>query len=352
MPNATSDWPWNAKMVNAPDAVAMLPTKTNGAVDWGDICVAQLDTGISQHPVFNWHDGKSDILRDDLGVNYVEGGTPPRDPQGYRGNPGHGTRTASVLCGDLDGSYSGIAPGLPTIPYRVSNSVVLGKHEVRSNIAKAIRHAIDQNGCDVITISMGIPMLSWFSGRPMGKAVDYAYDRGVMIVAAGGQQINRVVYPGKAYRTISVGGIREDRKIWFDYDANSGPRGGGQRDFIDIWAPAAKVPRANTHVGDDGESYDFGPGNGTSFATPHVTAAAAMWLRLHRENLNRTYREPWMRIEAFRQLIQKTAQKRIRAAAPKISNTGILDIKSVLDQQLPTLSAKDKETRLAVKQWQ
>jgi len=34
---------WNPKMVMAPQAQAMLPTKPTGKINWGDIDVAQID---------------------------------------------------------------------------------------------------------------------------------------------------------------------------------------------------------------------------------------------------------------------------------------------------------------------
>ncbi len=237
---------WNHLMVNAPEALAMLPTTATGVVDWQDIWVAHLDTGFSYHPVFNWSGNTSDIILYQRGLNHIEIGETPHDPQGYSGNPGHGTRTSSVLAGNLAGSYIGIAPGVPTVPYRVSNTVILSEREIRANLANAIRHAIDFNGCDVITISMGTPMLIPFTSRPLGEAVDYAYERGVIVVGAGGQVIDQVVYPAKFFRAIGVGGVNEDREIWFAYEVLDGGESGNQHEFIDVWAPADDVLRANT----------------------------------------------------------------------------------------------------------
>ena len=77
----------------------------------------------------------------------------------YTGHPGHGTRVGSVIYGDLPGTMQGVAPRCPVVPYRVTNTVALSRFVNRyvSNVRKAIRRAVDQTDCNVISISLGGP---------------------------------------------------------------------------------------------------------------------------------------------------------------------------------------------------
>lgn len=335
---------WNLELVRARQAYDLLPRRpgTDDEVDWGEIEVAHIDTGFTQHSVFGpWSGDASEIILADDGVNLVERGRSPEDPLDYKGQPGHGTRTASVLCGNLPGSFMGVAPGLPTIPYRAVCSVVIASKKARKRIAAAIRHAVDINACEVISMSLGFPQMSIFAQRHLGAAVDHAYENGVIVVAAGGQIIDRVTYPGKFSRSIGVGGVRHDRKVWFKYEE------GMARRSIDVWGPADDVRRANSVLrhGDVVEA-SYKEGDGTSYATVHVAAAAAMWLARHGEALDDAYTEPWQRVEAFRGLLQKTGRE-VKGDYWPDPAKGILDIAALLKADLPAADSLEKEKRMA-----
>lgn len=341
-----SDNKWNLKLVRAREAFSMLPRSGgDDEVDWGEVEIAQIDTGYTEHPVFGpWPNGRSEILRVEDGLNLIESGQLPSDPLDYKGNPAHGTRILSVICGDLPGSFVGVAPGVPTIPYRAICSVVLASKRSRKRVAESIRHAVDTNSAEVISMSLGIPKLSAFGQRHLGEAVDHAYERGVIVVAAGGQIIDRVTYPGKFSRTIGVGGVSPDRTVWFEYDESMAERS------IDIWGPADDVRRANSELR-DGQVVEgpFGEGDGTSYATGHVAAAAAMWLAFHGDELDSAYPEPWQRVEAFRKLIQSTSQDVEGDYWPN-KDRGILNIEALLKAKLPAASGLKFQKREAAKE--
>lgn len=348
---------WNLKMVRSREARELLPKQTGNPdrIDWGKIKVGHLDTGYTKHPVFGDWSSKSQWLDVKRGINLREDGQRPEDPLDYEGNPGHGTRTSSVLCGDADPPESdsgatsevGIAPRLPTVPCRVVNRVVLTPERNREAVAEGIKHC-RKLGCQVISISLGIPFFFPGTGGGLGRAVDKAYERGMIIVGAAGQVVNSVVYPGKYERTIGVGGVTWQRRIWFHYDA------GVER--VDVWAPAEEVLRADSLApegvtvqdpieGDDPGVFSLSPGShkgkvgkgsGTSYATTHVAAAAAMWLRARGDDLDRKYSKPWQRVEAFRSLLRKTAI-RVNGDQP-VNGTGILDIHALLTASLPAAS--------------
>jgi subtilisin family serine protease len=352
---------WNLRMVRSREAHALLPKLpgTPEQVDWRDLRVGHLDTGFTEHPVFgDWATGEVWIRTAD-GLNLREGGSDAHDPLDYEGNPGHGTRTCSVVCGDAQPlpseqppeSEIGVAPRLPVVPCRIVNRVVLTPERNREAVAAGIAHARDK-GCQVISISLGIPFFPPNATGGMGRAVDRAYEAGVIIVAAGGQIIDSVTYPGKYGRTIGVGGVTWQRRIWFDYKAG--------REMIDVWAPADGVLRADSiaapgqlvvppiEADDPGafslspgsHSGKYGKGEGTSYATVHVAAAAAMWLLLRQHDIDRTYGEAWQRVEAFRHLLRTTARP-INGTQPT-NRTGVLDIEQLLLATLPAPSRLHK----------
>ena len=330
---------WNLEMVRAGQALELLrQLNPRGEIDWKEIDVAHIDTGCTRHSVFGqWNGDLNEILQVADGVNYKEKTLPPFDPMDYDGYPGHGTRTGSVLSSRLPGTFMGVAPGLATIPYRAVNNVVLSSKQSRKNIAAAIRHAVNENSCEIVSISLGFPILSIFGKRFMGKAVDDAYNDGVIIVAAGGQFIDRVTYPGNFARTIGVGGVRKNKTAWFEYDVDSAKRS------IDIWAPSDDIPRANSRL-HDGSVVEapYGDGDGTSYGTVHVAAAAAIWLAYRHDDIEAKYKQPWHRIEAFRKLIAKTSQPLSGSYRPT-PGKGILNIEALLKARLPSPGSLKKE---------
>lgn len=358
MPNPPHDWSLNR--VNAPQALNLL----RGPADWGDIRVAHIDTGVTPHQRLG---NRVDVAS---GVNYVDVHGSQYDPLNkYASRPGHGTRTCSILTGFENRPYTGVAPKLPVVPYRVTDTVLAGSHEVSSNIAFAIHHAVDETSCQVISISLGWPT---GNNTDLGRAVDHAYEKGVIVVAAGGQEISTVCYPGKYWRAIAVGGYEERNVIYYDYgdQITKSKTDIKMNHFIDVWAPADPVWRANAvKPGAAPGTYSFG--HGTSFATPHVSAAAAMWLLRHGANtLTQAYgNELWMRVEAFRMILKLSAQdlnangyngfsqfqptRNIATVRPKQSpapdifekiTTGGQDILALLHTPLPAANALRKSS--------
>lgn len=350
---------WNLRMVRSREARRLLPGQGSD-VAWGDIRVGHLDTGYTEHPVFGDWTGGSVWLRVADGLNLREAGAGPRDPLDYEGNPGHGTRTCSILCGnatplaDEAGAPSevGVAPRLPVVPCRIVDSVVLKDERSREAVARGIGHVVDK-GCQVVSISLGIPGFPPWAKGGMGRAVDESYEAGTIIVVAAGQIIDRVCYPAKFDRTIGVGGVTSRRRIWFKYESGE--------EMVDVWAPADGVLRADSLAaegeitfppiegadpgasglsGKDASSASsaahsgkYGAGAGTSYATVHVAAAAAMWLLARKDAIAAGYAEPWQRVEAFRRLLRATAAPIARDRPA--NGTGILDIEALLRADLP-----------------
>lgn len=187
---------------------------------------------------------------------------------------GHGTHVAGTVRQSTNNSMgcAGLAYNCKLMPVKVLNSAGSGYH---SAIANGIRHAAD-NGAFVINLSLG----SSTGSSTLSSAVDHAHDvRGCVIAAATGNNgRKKLSYPAAYSKCIAVGATRFDgnRAVYSQYGSG-----------IDLVAPGGDV-----YVDQNGDGYGDGilqqtlAGSytsfgyyffeGTSMATPHVAAAAAL----------------------------------------------------------------------------
>jgi subtilisin family serine protease len=330
---------WNHASVKAPQALAKLPKKANGDVSWGAIRVAQLDTGFRRHAAFGaWSAGGANDIVETPGKDFFQPNrTSAEDPLTdvlAPQEPGHGTRTGAVLSGrSASGDFLGIAPGLPITPYRINQDSVILAPSCRA-IGRALTLIVAEKRCPVVNISQGFPVVL---DQAMGRAIDLAYEAGIIVCAAAGQPLDKVVYPAKHRRVIGVAGYKKSGTVYQRYDRYG---------RIDAWAPANGITRPEAKTAD---RYSQN-GDGTSYATLHVTAAAAIWLRFHGTAINQKYGATWKRIEAFR-LALHLSQRPLPfpTPAPKFPghDAGRLDIANLLSVPLPDPAMLAKETDLA-----
>lgn len=311
---------------NHPDALANLPT----------VRVAHIDTGLSDHPCF-LDAGGNTWLQYDEGRDFVDNLGPPRDPWPdelpYSGFPGHGVRTASVLCGlhraGGDTIFTGVAPGVPTVPYRLFNTTIIDTIFGQTRLDEALDHALAKD-CHVISLSMGDPV----NPRPQVKrSVDRLYEAGVIFVCAAGNVIPTVVWPAAFPNTIAAGGSRvEDDGPW---------AGGSEGPQVDISAPADKVSRANWQGAGGLKQAVYGSGDGTSYATAQVAGAAALWLAKHGVAALQARYPGWQIVEAFRSVLKGTARPG-RNWNKRKNGAGILDVAALLAAPLPDAATLTK----------
>ena len=312
---------WNLRMVKAAQAWRLFPG--GSAVPWQGVQVGHIDTGYTEHPALGFAGGPtSSFVQPHKGINYKEGGELPKDPLGYNGQPGHGTRTMSVLAANLRDRFLGVAPGVGVVPYRLTNSVVIDAFGNDTELDKAIRHAVFDAGCDVISMSLGDPCAP---PRRVGRQVDAAYEEGVIVVAAAGNLTSEVTYPGRYHRTVAAGGVTRRGRPW---------SGGSRGRRVTLCAPAADIYRANTRIDGGSPTYGYGGGgDGTSYATVHISGAAALWIAYHGARLN-PYGRTWRRVEAFRTVLENSAN-RPQDWDSSLFGAGILDIEALLNAPLP-----------------
>lgn len=187
---------------------------------------------------------------------------------------GHGTHVAGTIAQSTNNGVgvAGVAPGAFIMPIRVLDRNGSGNW---GGIAGGIRWAAD-HGAHVINMSLG----GGSPSRIVERAIQYAHDHGVVVVAAAGNAARAPVeYPARHANVIAVSAVRFDGEIT-PYSS----RGGG----LDIAAPGGDLrvdqngdglPDGvfqNTLVGGDPTRFDYLAWQGTSMAAPHVSGVAAL----------------------------------------------------------------------------
>ncbi|SHJ73615.1 S8 family serine peptidase, partial [Parasporobacterium paucivorans] len=234
---------WNLSRINMESAWDV--TKGNSS-----LVVAVLDSGIGPY---------ADI--DGL-VNGADtsGGTILEDtfPGQYSHEGGfHGTSVASLIASNINSQgIAGIAPDISIMSVKVfpDGLDTTGMSQIAAGIVWAVDH-----GADVINLSLG----TYVNGSVVYDAVNYAVSKGVLLVAATGNDgyVNSICYPAAYDGVIAVGStsIRDDVSV-FSNEGNA----------IDLVAPGENIYLA------DNESGSYSSFSGTSFSAPTVAAVAAL----------------------------------------------------------------------------
>ncbi|HZG16759.1 MAG TPA: S8 family serine peptidase [Candidatus Bathyarchaeia archaeon] len=222
------------------------------ATNTAEVTVAVVDTGVDYtHPdLASRVDTKNDY-------DYVNNDSDAMD------DSGHGTHVAGILAAELN--QVGIAGTVGPVDVNILPLKVLNKkgEGTLDDVAMAIMDAADL-GADVINVSLGGEWDEQLDGKPrtMIEAVEYAMDKGAVVVAAAGNERDDTAYyiPASISDVITVSAVDEDLER--AYFSNYG-------DSVDIAAPGENI--LSTWPGGD---YEYA--NGTSMATPFVSGAAAL----------------------------------------------------------------------------
>ena len=230
---------WNLDMIQADGAFG------GGHLGAG-IRVGVLDSGISPTDHFG--------VRLLPGQNYIEGA---EDKSDTSDTLGHGTSVAGLIAGAGENGYIGAAPAAELIPLKVTD----GRDVKNSAICRAIYGGINDYGCNVLNLSLGVAG----EYESLMEAVDYAAEKGVSVVAAAGNNgSSKVYYPAGYATVIGVGAVTRNGSVYSRSNHN---------DSVHITAPGARV-RITTVSG------ETALGDGTSYAVPQVAGAAAVLLGL------------------------------------------------------------------------
>ncbi|MEU7908725.1 S8 family serine peptidase [Actinoplanes sp. NPDC049118] len=176
---------------------------------------------------------------------------------------GHGTMVSSLIAarGDNGVGMAGGCWNCKILPVKVLDSEGFGTY---SNIAKGIVWATN-NGAKIINLSLG----GEFPGRVLDDAVAWANLKGVLVVAAAGNEHSPAPhYPAACTDVLAVGATArgsDEREVYSNYGAG----------WVDMVAPGD----VTVMVGEN----EFEPLQGTSFAAPMVAGAAALIKTQHPE---------------------------------------------------------------------
>ncbi len=206
-----------------------------------DILIAILDTGIDK----NHEDLAGKVVAE---VNFSDSPT-------LSDIHGHGTHIAGIVAASSNNSkgIAGLAPESLLMNVKVADDQ--GKCQA-SVIAKGITWAVD-NGASVINISLELRQ----SSSELESAIDYAWRRGVLIIAAAGNDGSELpTYPAYYENSISVAATRQNDTL--APLSNYG-------DWVDVAAPGFNI--FSTLPNDN-----YGYKSGTSFATAYVSGIAAL----------------------------------------------------------------------------
>ena len=212
---------------------------------------------------------------------------------------GHGTHIAGIVAGNgtnSGGQFMGIAPQANVVDVRVLGNTGSGRiSSVVRGIEWVLAHRAAYN-IRVINLSFGAPANLPYRVDPMSAAVEIAWRRGLVVVAAsgnGGPQRDTVVTPGIDPYVITVGatddrgtiGRGDDMLAWFSAwgspDSNAKPDlvAPGRR-IVSLRVPGSALDTLfpdRVVMAQNGATY-FRL-TGTSMATAVVSGAAALLLQ-------------------------------------------------------------------------
>ena len=216
----------------------------------GGVKVAVLDTGVDQ----DHEDLAGKIF---LQKNFTSSSSPD---DFY----GHGTHVAGIIAatGDNEIGVSGGCPSCLILNGKVLRDDGAGYY---SWIANGITWAAD-NQAKVINLSLG----GSASSRTLQRAVNYAWNKGAVVVAAAGNSANQSkTYPAAYANAIAVAATnnRDQKASFSSYGVK----------WVDVAAPGQDIfSTFPNHPYKINKSANYDYGSGTSMATPMTSAAAAL----------------------------------------------------------------------------
>jgi serine protease len=211
---------------------------------------------------------------------------------------GHGTHVAGTLAQATNNAFgvAGAAYGVKIMPLKVLDDFGEGDSLA---IARAIRYAA-RHHADVINLSLEFDHRVVAGEIPeILSAIRYAHARGAVIVAAAGNiqkpYLRRVAYPARASDVIAVGATTRHgcRAEYSSYGADLdlvAPGGGvdskpstPQERLLCRPETAGSWIYQETFLGNSVTDFGLPRGyEGTSMASPHVSAIAALLIATHR----------------------------------------------------------------------
>jgi subtilisin family serine protease len=254
-----------------------------------DVRVAILDEGVDSR-----HKYLKDAIVDE--ADFVDGNDHARPD----GDDAHGTACAGIV-GSRHSDVRGVAPGVSLVGVRIAKSNHAGFWIFDDfDTADAIDWAWKEGKSAVLSNSWG--------GGPQTDVITRAFERaakngrngkGSVVVAAAGNDQAPVDFPGTLPFALTIGASNpwdkrktktsQDGEYWWGSNFGKG---------LDIMAPGVKIPTTDIRGRRGYSTTLFTPNfNGTSSATPHAAAAAALVITVR----------PNLKEDVVRRIIAETA---------------------------------------------
>lgn len=216
-------------------------------------------------------------------IGLIDSGSPVRHPDitqniapgvDYTGTGiydtfGHSTFISGILASDTNNRMgtAGILPSSTIIPFKVFTE----KKTDSAKVLKAFYDAVDVYECDVINLSLTFDDYI----ESFKYAIEHAVSKNIIVVAAVGNDGNKqtaaatkIKYPAGYDNVIGVGSLSysKNRASHSQYNTS-----------VDVMAPGESI--YGSYLTEDSNKnliHSYARGTGTSYATPHVAAAAAI----------------------------------------------------------------------------
>jgi len=284
---------WNLEAIKMPEAWAI----EKGSED---VAIAIIDGGIDYNhidlqskiwinkgeiPDNGIDDDNNGYVDDFRGWDFADAPTLPgrRDYTERDNDPldetGHGTHVAGIAGAAVNNGVgvAGVAWNCKLMALRAGFSTIQGTFLQDDDVSAAIVYAAD-NGAKVINMSWGDEV----SAFVIRDAVNYAYSKGCVLAAATGNNSKTIViYPAALKNVIAVAGSDGLGEVAHWSNSNAA---------VDIAAPGTRV--LSTTINNE-----YRVLTGTSMATPHIAAVAALLFS----------KRPHLTNEEVRQLMVATA---------------------------------------------
>lgn len=269
---------WNLRVINIPET---------WKIEQGNpsVIVGVVDSGIiKKHPDLQnklWHnsdeipnngidDDNNGYVDDLYGWDFSDAPTlPGQGDWVLRDNSpddetGHGTHVSGIIAAETDNGIgiAGIAGKCKIMTLRAGFRIGLGSFLQNDDVAAAIVYAAD-NGANVINLSLGDTVNAFL----IQAAVEYAFNRGCVLVAAAGNSPEPgAYYPAALDDVISVASLDNNLQLG---NSNFGSS-------VDIAAPGEDIISTDFNLQDPSDIDGYRIRSGTSMATAHVSGVAAL----------------------------------------------------------------------------
>lgn len=247
----------------------------------------------------------------------------------YDDNFGHGTHVAGIIAAQQNNKgIIGLAPNVQLYAIKSLNNKGNGSS---AQITKGVEWAI-QNKIDILNLSLSISE----HDRPLELMLKKAYDNGMVIVSAAGNeggtgQMDTMTYPGKYASVIAVGAV--NNSLTRDENSSIGPT-------LELAAPGLDIYSTYPKELDDWDYVVDGYRqlSGTSMAAPHVSGVLALYKEQH----------PGLSNVKLREILQSTAKDLGKAGRDELYGFGLVQFEKEI-KTLPLIETKMTKGQIELK---